>query len=97
MTKCSIAGCATRGRTSTTPALPRGSSRNSWRAIILFVVTVLGSGTAYVLSDGARFITVNLTRAAMLPPLWVFAGVATIGFLTMGLALTAAVAQARQS
>ena len=76
--------------------LPPPRARRSWRAIILFALALIGSGAAYVLSDGGRFIIVSLTRAAMLPPLWVLSFVLVGGVFAMGGALFAAVTQARQ-
>jgi anti-sigma factor RsiW len=76
--------------------LPPPQARRSWRAIILFALALIGSGAAYVLSDGGRFITVDLARAAMLPPLWLLAVTIGCGMLAMSLGLVAAVTQVRQ-
>lgn len=76
------------------PPRPR---RESFRAIILFGITLLGSALAYVLSDGGRFIAVTVERAAILPLLWIFALALGIGLLMTGLGLAAAVSKIRES
>jgi len=43
----------------------------SLRSVILVGITLLGSALAYVLSDGGRFVTVNVARVAQLPALWI--------------------------
>ena len=74
--------------------LPRPrQQRQSLRAVILLGITVLASALAYVLSDGGRFVSVNIERLAMLPMLWLFALALGSGILVMGIGLVAAVSK----
>src|SRR3989442_5687411 len=45
----------------------------SLRSIILIGLAALGSALAYVLSDGGRFVVIEMSRLARIPTLWLFA------------------------
>jgi hypothetical protein len=67
----------------------------SMRAVIMVGITLLGSALAYVLSDGGRFVTVNLTRLAQLPMLWLLVIAFGSGLLVTAGGLIAAISKSR--
>lgn len=75
----------------------RRQQRFSVRAVLLPGITLLGCILAYVLSDGGRFVGVNLARMAALPTLWLVAITLGSGILVMTGGIFAAFATARQS
>ena len=65
----------------------------SLRTIILIGLTALGSALAYVLSDGGRFVMIEMSRLAMIPTLWLFAIALASGILVMTGGLIAAISK----
>ena len=53
--------------------LPAQRSRRSFRGLILFSITLLGSIMTYIVSGGGKFIGVGIDRIAALPLLWILA------------------------
>ena len=70
--------------------------RQSLRSAILLGITLLGSALAYTLSDGGRFIAVEMERLAVLPSLWLIALALASGLLVMAGGLIAAISKTRQ-
>jgi hypothetical protein len=70
--------------------------RQSLRAVILLGITLLVSALAYVLSDGGRFVSINIERLATLPMLWLFALALGSGILVTTLGLLAAISKSRE-
>ena len=70
--------------------------RQALRAAILLGITLLGSALAYTLSDGGRFIAVEMERLAVLPSLWLIALAFASGILVMAGGLIAAISKTRQ-
>ena len=68
----------------------------SLRSVILIGITLLGCVLAYVLSDGGRFVTVNLVRLSSLPMLWLFAVAFGSGLLVTAAGLIAAISKSRE-
>jgi len=67
----------------------------SLRSVILVGITLLGCALAYVLSDGGRFLTVNIFRLASLPTLWLFAIAFGCGLLVTTVGFIAAISKSR--
>jgi hypothetical protein len=77
--------------------LPRPRQRHdSLRAIILIGLTALGSATAYVLSGGGRFITIEIARLTTLPTMSLYALALGSGILVMCAGTIAAIAKTNQ-
>jgi len=77
--------------------LPRPRrQRESLRAVILLGITLFASALAYVLSDGGRFISVNVERLATLPMLWLFTLALGSGILVTVAGLFAAISKSRE-
>lgn len=72
----------------------RQSATYSVRSFILIGVTMIASLLAYILSDGGRFITVEVMRLSTLPLLWLSALAFGGGMLVMAGGLYAALAKA---
>jgi hypothetical protein len=53
------------------------------RPLILVTMSALASAITYVLSDGGRFILVEMFKLTTIPTLWVFAFALTSGLLVM--------------
>jgi len=70
--------------------------RQSLRAAVLFGITLLGSGLAYILSDGGRFVAVTVERLAALPAFWLVALSLGSGILVMAGGLLAAISKTRE-
>jgi hypothetical protein len=68
----------------------------SLRSVILIGITLLGSVLAYVLSDGGRFVSVNVARVASLPLLWLLLIAFGSGILVTGGGLIAAISKSRE-
>ncbi len=68
----------------------------SLRAIILLGVTLLASVLAYVLSDGASFVRVNVARVTQLPLLWVLSLALASGLLVTAGGCFAALSKMRE-
>jgi hypothetical protein len=68
----------------------------SLRSGILVGITLLACVLAYVLSDGGRFLTVNIFRLASLPTLWLFAVAFGCGLLVTAAGLIAAISKSRE-
>ena len=71
-------------------------SRVSFRGAILLAVTLLATVLAYVLSDGGRFLVVELTRLTILPTLWLLALALGSGILVMAGGVVAAISKTRE-
>ena len=63
------------------------------RPLILVGTSLLASFLAYFLSDGGRFLFVEMARLSALPVLWLFALVFASGILVMGGGLAAAMSK----
>jgi hypothetical protein len=74
----------------------RRKARQSLRAGILLVTTILASALSFLLSGNGRFVTVGLGQIASLPMLWVFALAASCGLLVTGIGLIAAISKSRE-
>jgi hypothetical protein len=74
---------------------PRLASQRA-RPFILVGMTAFASMLAYFLSDGGRFVLVEMNRLSVLPPLWLGGIALTTGFLVMTGGFVAAVSKARQ-
>jgi hypothetical protein len=74
--------------------LPPAKRRDqSLRSIILIGLTALGSALAYVLSDGGRFVVIEMSRLATIPTLWLFAVALGSGILVMTGGLIASISK----
>jgi hypothetical protein len=74
--------------------LPQPRQRpQSLRTIILLGLTALGSAVAYTLSDGGRFVAVEMARLSTLPTLWLYALAFGSGILVMTAGLVAAMSK----
>ena len=69
--------------------------RQSLRAVILIGITVLGCALAYVLSDGGRFLALEMSRLTALPTLWLLALAAGSGVIVMTGGVVAAMSKIR--
>jgi hypothetical protein len=76
--------------------LPAPLPRRSFRALILFGVTLLASLVTYVVSDGGKFIGAGIDRFAGLPLLWILALTIACSVVLTSIATAAAVARARE-
>jgi hypothetical protein len=72
---------------------PPRAGHQSLRTIILVGLTALGSALAYTLSDGGRFVAVEMARLSMLPALWLYALAFGSGLLVMTGGLIAAMSK----
>ena len=75
--------------------LPAPRQRRSYRALILFGVTLLASVITYVVSDGGKFIGAGIDRLAGLPLLWILALTLTCSLILTSIATAAALAKTR--
>jgi hypothetical protein len=75
---------------------PRRRASRSFRPVILLSLTVLGSVLAYVLSDGGRFVVVNMHRLVALSPIYVLLFSLGSGILVMTGGLIAAITKSRE-
>ena len=73
----------------------RRRARRPLRAVILLGITLLVSVIAYFVSDGGRFVSLNVERLATLPVLWLFAIALGSGLLVTTLGLFAAISKTR--
>jgi hypothetical protein len=55
--------------------------RNAFRLVVLPLLALLGSASAYVLSGGGEFLTINVVRLASLPTLWLLGVAFGIGLV----------------
>ena len=69
---------------------PRRRAVESYRAMILLSITVLGSLLAYFLSDGGRFISEGLVKLAYGAPIVMFLVAIASGLVITGLGMAAA-------
>jgi hypothetical protein len=67
--------------------------RQSLRAVILIATTLLACALAYVLSDGGRFLALELVRLTALPTLWLLVLAVGSGILVMAGGLIAAISK----
>jgi len=72
---------------------PPMQHRQSLRTIILIGVTAIGSALAYTLSDGGRFVAVEMARLSTLPALSLYALAFGSGILVMAGGLIAAMSK----
>ena len=70
--------------------------RQSLRAVILIGTTLLACALAYVLSDGGRFLAVEIVRLTALPTLWLLVLAVGSGILVMAGGLVAAISKTRE-
>lgn len=63
------------------------------RPLILIGATLLASLLAYILSEGGRFVWVDVTRLSALPPVWLFVLIIASGFSVMGGGFAAAMSK----
>jgi hypothetical protein len=75
--------------------LPAPRPRRSFRALILFGVTILASMITYLASDGGKFIGAGIDRLVALPPLWLIVLAAACSLILTSIATAAAVAKTR--
>ena len=68
----------------------------SLRGVILVGISILGSALAYVLSDGGRFVSVNLIRVALLPTTTILLLAFGSGLLVTAAGLIAAISKSRE-
>ncbi len=76
--------------------LPRKSASTTFRALVLLLVTLLGSAIAYVVSGGGRFIVDAIARVGSLPLFSVYLIALCCGILVTTAAGAVAVSKARQ-
>jgi hypothetical protein len=77
--------------------LPRPQTRLQFlRPFILVAASALASALTYVLSDGGRFIIVEMFKVTTIPTLWVVAFALTSGMLVMAGGILAAMSKAGQ-
>lgn len=72
------------------------SQRQSLRAVILIATTLLACALAYVLSDGGRFLALELVKLTLLPTLWLLMLAVGSGILVMTGGLIAAISKTRE-
>jgi hypothetical protein len=70
--------------------------RQSFRAIVLLCLTLLGSLTTYVVSGGGKFIGVGIDRIAALPVLWILILAVACSVVLTSLATAAAFSKTRE-
>ena len=75
---------------------PRRRGAESFRAVILLGITLLGSALAYVLSDGARFVSEGLLKISAWSPLTVVLMALGAGILVTGFGVAAALAKSHE-
>jgi hypothetical protein len=77
--------------------LPQPARRGEFlRSFILVGMSALASALTYVLSDGGRFILVEMFRLTTIPTVWVVAFALAAGMLVMAGGILAATARASQ-
>src|SRR5436309_2843453 len=76
--------------------LPAQRSRRSFRALLLFSITLLGSVVTYIVSGGGKFIGVGIDRIAALPLLWILALAISCSIVLTSIATAAAFANMRE-
>jgi hypothetical protein len=72
------------------------SQRQSLRAVILIATTLLACALAYVLSDGGRFLALELVQLTALPTLWLLVLAVGSGILVMAGGLIAAISKTKE-
>ncbi|MFL6514092.1 MAG: hypothetical protein ACJ8M1_03625 [Chthoniobacterales bacterium] len=77
-------------------ALPGQNAPSALRHMILIVITLVGTGLAYVLSGGGRFVDDAFVRLVGLPMSWLFGLALVAGMIVGAVGLAAAVAKARE-
>jgi hypothetical protein len=75
--------------------LPAPRPRRSFRALILFGVTLLASVITYVVSEGGKFIGAGIDRLTGLPPLWILAVTIVCSLILTSIGTAAAFAKTR--
>src|SRR4051812_2860713 len=75
---------------------PRRRAVESFRAMILLSITVLGSLLAYFLSDGGRFISEGVVKLAYGSPVMMFLAAIVSGLVVTGLGMAAALWKSRE-
>lgn len=68
----------------------------TFRAVVLLGITLLASVIAYVLSDGARFVSTGLLRVALWSPLTLLMVTIGTGVLVTALGVIAAIAKSQE-
>jgi hypothetical protein len=81
--------------TSVVQRLPAPRPRRSFRALILFGITLLASVITYVVSGGGKFIGTGIDRLAGLPPLWILAVTIVCSVILTSIGTAAAFAKTR--
>jgi anti-sigma factor RsiW len=77
--------------------LPQPMRRSEFlRSFILVAMSALASALTYVLSDGGRFILVEMFRLTTIPTVWVVAFALTSGMLVMAGGIFAAMYKTNQ-
>lgn len=77
--------------------LPRPQARFQFlRPFILVAASALASALTYVLSDGGRFIIVEMFRVTTIPTVWVVVFALASGMLVMAGGIVAAMSKASQ-
>jgi len=78
--------------------LPRPQARFQFlRPFILVAASALASALTYVLSDGGRFIIVEMFRVTTIPTVWVVVFALASGMLVMAGGIVAAMSKASQA
>lgn len=75
--------------------LPPPTARRSFRALILFSITLLASIITYIVSGGGKFIGAEIERLAALPIIWILALAVGCSLVLTSVATAAALAQTR--
>ncbi|MDQ3198704.1 MAG: hypothetical protein M3Q46_05880 [Verrucomicrobiota bacterium] len=76
--------------------LPVAPRRQSYRSAILLCITLLASGLAYRLSDGGRFLVVEVYRFAGMPLLFVSLVAIVLTLVVTAIAASAAWSNVRE-
>ena len=76
--------------------LPTQRARRSFRDLILFGLTLLGSVTTYIVSGGGKFIGAEIDRLAALPIIWILAIAVSCSLVLTSIATVAAFAKTRE-
>ena len=63
------------------------------RPLILVGMSALASALTYVLSDGGRFVVIEMFKLTTIPTLWIFAFALTSGMLVMACGIFAAMSK----
>jgi len=68
----------------------------TFRAVVLLGITVLGSIIAYILSDGARFVSTGLLKVATWSPLTLLILTISTGVVVTSLGVVAAISKSHE-